>query len=77
MLMARSCLHQRVTPRALMRIYAGAAPEDVTRLDPPRQIGHQSPVFLPDGRHFLFLVNGSPSASGIYLATLDGGAPNG
>jgi Tol biopolymer transport system component len=62
--------------RALMRIAArGGTPEDVTRLDPPRQIGHQSPTFLPDGRHFLFLANGSPSASGIYLGTLDGGAP--
>ena len=62
--------------RALMRIAAGGGtPEAVTRLDPPRQVGHQSPVFLPDGRHFLFLVNGSPSASGIYLGTLDGGAP--
>jgi hypothetical protein len=41
--------------RALMRIAArGGTPEDVTRLDPPRQIGHQSPTFLPDGRHFLF-----------------------
>jgi hypothetical protein len=38
-----------------MRIAArGGTPEDVTRLDPPRQIGHQSPTFLPDGRHFLF-----------------------
>ena len=59
-----------------MRIAAtGGTPEEVTRLDPPQQIGHQSPRFLPDGRHFLFLAHGSPSASGIYLGTLDGGAP--
>jgi len=62
--------------RPLMRIAAkGGEPVEVTRLDPPRQIGHQSPKFLPDGRHFLFLANGSPSASGIYLGSLDGGAP--
>jgi WD40 repeat protein len=62
--------------RALMRIAAsGGTPEDVTRVDPPRQLGHQAPTFLPDGRHFLFLANGSASASGIYLGTLDGGVP--
>jgi Tol biopolymer transport system component len=62
--------------RPLMRIAAkGGEPVEVTRLDPPRQIGHQSPRFLPDGRHFLFLANGSPSAAGIYLGSLDGGAP--
>ena len=62
--------------RPLKRIAAkGGEPVEVTRLDPPRQIGHQSPQFLPDGRHFLFLASGSPSASGIYLGSLDGGAP--
>jgi eukaryotic-like serine/threonine-protein kinase len=62
--------------RPLMRIAAtGGEPVAVTRLDPPRQIGHQSPTFLPDGRHFLFLANGIPSASGIYLGSLDGAAP--
>jgi Tol biopolymer transport system component len=62
--------------RPIMRIAAkGGEPVAVTRLDPPRQIGHQSPQFLPDGRHFLFLASGSPSASGIYLGSLDGGAP--
>lgn len=59
-----------------MRIAAkGGKPEEVTRLDSPLQTGHQSPKFLPDGRHFLFLAHGSPSASGIYLGTLDGGVP--
>jgi hypothetical protein len=43
--------------RPIMRIAAkGGEPVEVTRLDPPRQIGHQSPRFLPDGRHFLFLA---------------------
>jgi len=59
----------------LMRIAAaGSEPGAVTHLD-PGQTGHQSPQFLPDGRHFLFLADGSPSASGIYLGSLDGGAP--
>jgi eukaryotic-like serine/threonine-protein kinase len=65
-----------VDERPLMRIAAkGGKPEEVTRLDSPLQTGHQSPKFLPDGRHFLFLAHGSPSASGIYLGTLDGGVP--
>jgi Tol biopolymer transport system component len=62
--------------RPLMRIAAkGGEPVEITRLDPLRQTGHQSPHFLPDGRHFLFLASGSPSASGIHLGSLDGGAP--
>jgi hypothetical protein len=45
----------------------------VTHLD-PGQTGHRRPHFLPDGRHFLFLADGTTSASGIYLGSLDGGA---
>jgi Tol biopolymer transport system component len=59
----------------LMRLAAaGGEPSAVTRLD-REQTGHQSPQFLPDGHHFLFLANGSLSVSGIYLGSLDGGAP--
>jgi len=47
----------------------------VTRLDPPRQLSHRSPHFLPDGNHFLFYATGSPEASGIYLGSLDGEEP--
>ena len=61
--------------RPLMRIAAaGGEASAVTRLD-PGQTGHQSPEFLPDGRHFLFLADGSRAASGIYLGSLDGSAP--
>jgi Tol biopolymer transport system component len=35
-------------------------------------ISHRSPRFLPDGRHFLYSVGGSPEARGIYVAALDG-----
>ncbi len=47
----------------------------VTRLDPPRQVEHRSPHFLPDGHHFLFAALGTPEAAGIYLGSLDGGTP--
>jgi Tol biopolymer transport system component len=33
--------------------------------------GHAFPSFLPDGRHFLYFVVGSPEARGVYLGTLD------
>jgi serine/threonine protein kinase len=44
----------------------------VTRLDVPRQTGHRFPAFLPDGRHFLYYVAGSPDVRGVYLGQLDG-----
>ena len=47
----------------------------MTRLDSPRQVSHRVPHFLPDGRHFLFYAAGTPEAAGIYLGSLDGGAP--
>ena len=45
----------------------------VTHIDPPRQTTHRWPHFLPDGRHFLFTVNGSADAAGTYLGSIDGG----
>ena len=57
---------------ALFRVGAGggnAAP--VTQLDPPRQIAHRYPQFLPDGRHFLFLAMGPLENRGIYVGSLD------
>ncbi|OLD16798.1 MAG: hypothetical protein AUI91_13520 [Acidobacteria bacterium 13_1_40CM_3_56_11] len=60
----------------LSRVAAsGGDPVTVTRLDPPRQSQHVFPQFLPDGRHFLFYVVGTPEASGIYLGSLDGREP--
>ena len=50
----------------------GGEPVEVTRLDPPHQISHRFPQFLPDGRHFIFYVTGPESSSGIYLGSLDG-----
>jgi dipeptidyl aminopeptidase/acylaminoacyl peptidase len=37
--------------------------------------GHSFPLFLPDGRHFLHYVNGTPTARGVYMAQLDGAEP--
>lgn len=52
---------------------AGGVPTQVTAVDPTRnEIEHIWPYFLPDGRHFLFLVrNAQPENSGIYVGTLD------
>jgi Tol biopolymer transport system component len=49
---------------------AGGTPEPATRVTPP-QVGHRFPHFLPDGRHFLFLVSGPHAVQGIYLGALD------
>jgi Tol biopolymer transport system component len=55
---------------------SGGEPTEVTQLNLPRVTGHRFPQFLPDGRHFLFFApTGSPEATGIYLGSLDGGAP--
>ncbi len=61
---------------ALFRISAsGGEPVAITRLDPPRQLSHRFPQFLPDGRHFLFFVQCCGESAGIYLGSLDGGEP--
>jgi eukaryotic-like serine/threonine-protein kinase len=59
---------------AIVRIPAtGGEPVAVTRLEPPpRQLSHHYPLFLPDGRHFLYLVQGTPEARGVYIGQLDG-----
>jgi len=49
----------------------GGTATPVTRLDPPRQVGHRFPWFLPDGRHFLFYATGTPESQGIYIGSLD------
>ena len=39
------------------------------------QTSHRWPQFLPDGRRFLFFVQGTPGTQGEYLGSLDGGDP--
>ena len=41
-----------------------------TRVGLPEQRGHMFPQFLPDGRHFLYLVTGSPEGRGVYVGQL-------
>ena len=43
----------------------------MTRLDPPRQINHSRPQFLPDGRHFLCYANGNSEGRGVCVGSLD------
>jgi Tol biopolymer transport system component len=51
----------------------GGTPSPATRLDETRQeIGHRLPVFLPDGRHFLFLSSSGPELPRLVCASLDG-----
>ena len=54
---------------------AGGVPAQLTRLDTARQeSGHTWPSFLPDGRHFLYLVR-SPRRENdaIFVSSLDAG----
>ena len=50
----------------------GGEPAAVTRVEAPPQVGHGLPQFLPDGRHFLYYVQGTPDASGVYVGELGG-----
>ena len=54
---------------------SGRDPKPLTTLDRERgEGGHQWPWFLPDGRHFVFLVkSGRPEYRGIYVGSLDSG----
>ena len=56
---------------------AGGEPEPATRLDASRkQSSHRFPMFLPDGRHFLY--SALPAKDGkfdIFVGSLDGGDP--
>jgi eukaryotic-like serine/threonine-protein kinase len=58
--------------RPILRVSAeGGAPSPVTRFESLQQQSHSAPQFLPDGRHFLFFVTGTPEARGVYLSQLD------
>ncbi len=64
-------------PRPLGVLYevlvSGGPAKPVTSLDTARgEVAHRFPVFLPDGRHFLYLAASSrPGESAIRLASLD------
>jgi Tol biopolymer transport system component len=52
---------------------AGETPVELTQVDPSRnEVAHTFPYFLPDGRHFIYLVrNAQPENSAIYVGSLD------
>ncbi len=52
---------------------SGGTPTLLTRVESSRQEqGHFSPVFLPDGKHFVYLrLSDSAQYSGIYLGSVD------
>jgi Tol biopolymer transport system component len=56
----------------------GGEPRPVTSVDPARHTTHRWPVFLADGRHFLYLAanhdTSRPEDDGLYVGSLDGGA---
>jgi Tol biopolymer transport system component len=68
-------LFQRGGGGGLFRISAegGEATEATTNDRERQEIGHFYPVFLPDGRHFFYIIrSGEKETRGIYLGSLDG-----
>jgi Tol biopolymer transport system component len=58
--------------RPVMRVpAAGGEPTPVTDLRADEEFNHRSPSFLPDGRHFLYYVNGVPEARGVHVGNID------
>ena len=60
------------SPAGVFRVSEeGGTPAAITTLD-QAESGHFWPRFLPDGRHYLFLLkSGDPSKSGVYVGALD------
>jgi Tol biopolymer transport system component len=51
---------------------AGGSPTPVTVLDPQRENADTWPIFLPDGKHFLYLTRSpNPTSGEIYVGSLD------
>jgi len=62
---------------ALMRVSAkGGTPVPFTQLDAATENSHRWPVFLPDGKHVLFVIRAqSREHRGLFLASLTDGTP--
>ena len=59
----------------ILRVSAGGGtPVPVTKIDPAQPASHRWPFFLPDGKHFLYLVvkAGEPASDAVYYASVDG-----
>ena len=68
----------RVSDNVIVRMSdSGGSLTPVTKLDAGRkEILHGLPVFLPDGRHFIYVAAGGiPEESGIFLASLESSEP--
>jgi len=50
---------------------AGGSPSLLTRPAPGMATVHATPVFLPDGQNFLYVVSGTPDIAGIYSGSLE------
>ncbi|HXP83403.1 MAG TPA: protein kinase [Bryobacteraceae bacterium] len=61
------------TNQALNRVAAsGGAPQPLTVLDEKAERFHYWPQFLPDGKHFLYLIRAQPlTQSAVYVGSLD------
>jgi Tol biopolymer transport system component len=70
---ANSMIIFGVAGRDIERVSAdGGTPTRVTVFDRDRDLGHNFPQFLPDGKHFLYLIQGVQEATtGIYIGSLD------
>ncbi len=54
---------------------AGGVPTEVTKIGTRGEL-QRYPVFLPDNKHFLYVLNvGKPEANGINIGSLDGAPP--
>lgn len=59
----------------IVRVSAsGGTPVPVTKIDPAQADSHRWPFFLPDGKHFLYLVVKSrdPAGDAVYYGSVDG-----
>jgi serine/threonine protein kinase len=66
-------LFPRVPDSPLFRTSVNGGIETPVRNLEPQQVGQRDPVFLPDGRHFLYYVAGDPRSRGVYVGELNGG----
>ena len=57
----------------ILRVSAedGGEASPATRFESPHHRIHSSPIFLPNGRDFIFFVSGSAEATGVYVGRLD------
>jgi Tol biopolymer transport system component len=66
-------LYSRLGQYVIYKVSSNGGPAvPVTRLEAPAQLVHEFPQFLPDGKHFIYYVDGLSSVRGIYAASIDG-----